>query len=67
MPTVAEEWMKEGKLATLFRQIERRFCAVPEHAWARILAAPVGELDDWLDAFASASSLNDVFSNGAVH
>ena len=79
MPTVAEEWMKEGearglvrgraegKAETLLRQLERRFGAVPEDARARIIAAPVGDLDAWLDAFVSASDLDDVFGNDAVH
>ncbi len=79
MPTVAEEWMKEGearglmrgraegKAATLLRLLERRFGAVPEDARARVLAAPVGDLDAWLDAFVSASDLDDVFRNDAVH
>ena len=79
MPTVAEEWKEEGrveglmrgraegKAETLLRQLERRFGAVPEDARARILAAPVGDLDAWLDAFVSASSLDDVFRNGAIH
>ncbi len=74
MPTVAEEWMKEGearglmrgKGETLLRLLERRFGAVPEDAGVRILAAPVGDLDAWLDAFVSASSLDDAFGNGAV-
>ena len=87
MPTVAEEWMKEGeargearglmrgraegkaegKAETLLRLLERRFGDVPEDARARIIAAPVGDLDAWLDAFVSASDLDDVFGNGAVH
>ena len=79
MPTVAEEWKEEGrvegltrgraegKAETLLRQLERRFGAVPGDTRARILAAPVGELDAWLDAFVSASSLDDVFRNGAIH
>ena len=83
MPTVAEEWKEEGraegeakglaeglmrgKAETLLRQLERRFGAVPEDARARILAAPVGDLDAWLDAVISAPSLDDVFRNGAIH
>ena len=83
MPTVAEEWKKEGlaeglvrakaegkaegKAETLLRQLERRFGAVSEDARTRILAAAVGDLDAWLDAFVSASSLDDVFRNSAIH
>ena len=87
MPTVAEEWMKEGekkglmqgkaegltqgkaegKAETLLRQLERRFGAVPEDSRARVLAAPVEDLDAWLDAVISVSSLDDVFRNGAIH
>ena len=57
----------EGKAETLLRLLERRFGAVPEDARARIIAAPVGDLDAWLDAFVSASDLDDVFGNDAVH
>ena len=79
MPTVAEEWMKEGeargllrgraegKAETLLRLLERRFGAVPEDARALIRTASVGELDAWLDAFVSASNLDDVLRNDAVH
>ena len=83
MPTVAEQWKEEGraegraqgkaegrvegKAETLLRLLERRFGAVPEDARNRILEAPVGDLDAWLDAFVSASSLDDVFGNGAIH
>ncbi len=67
MPTVAEQWKEEGRAQgnaeTLLRQLERRFGVVPEHARTRILEAPVGDLD----AFVSASSLDDVFGNGAIH
>ena len=61
------EGKAEGKAETLLRLLERRFGAVPEEARARILAAPVADLDAWLDAFVSASSLDDVLRNGAVH
>ena len=67
MPTVAEVWKKEGKAETLLRQLERRFGDVPEDAAARVLAAPVEDLDAWLDAILSASSLDDIFRNGAIH
>ena len=79
MLTVAEEWMKEGearglvqgraegKAETLLRLLERRFGAVPEDARARILAAPVRDLDAWFDASVSASDLDDVFGNDAGH
>ena len=79
MPTAAEEWKNEGlaeglmrgraegKAETLLRQLERRFGAVPEDARTRVLAAQVEDLDAWLDAILSASSLDDVFRNGAIH
>ena len=75
MPTVAEEWKAEGraeglmqgKAETLLRLLERRFGAVPEDARTRILAAPVGDLDAWLDVILSASNLDDVFRNGVIH
>ncbi|MCY4589170.1 MAG: DUF4351 domain-containing protein [Alphaproteobacteria bacterium] len=69
MSTVAEQWKVEGraqgKAETLLRQLEQRFGAVPEDTRTRILDAPVGDLDAWLDAFVSASSLDDLFGNGA--
>ena len=79
MPTVGEVWKQEalteglrrgkaeGKAETLLRLLELRFGAVPEEARARVHTAPVGGLDAWLDAFVSASSLDDVFRNGATH
>ena len=75
MPTVAEAWKEEGraeglvqgKAETLLRQLERRFGAVPEESRTRVLAASVEDLDAWLDAFVSASSLDDIFRNGAIH
>ena len=71
MPTVAEAWKKEGeakgRAETLLRLLERRFGHVPEDAAARVLAAPVEDLDAWLDAILSASSLDDIFRNGAIH
>ena len=79
MPTVAEAWKEEGKregltqgkaegkAEALLRLLERRFGAVPEVSRARVLAAPVEDLDAWLDAVISASSLDDIFRNGALH
>ncbi len=75
MPTVAEVWMEEartegvaiGKAETLLRQLERRFGAVGDDARTRVLAAPVEDLDAWLDAFVSATNIDDVFRNGVIH
>ena len=61
------EGKAEGKAETLLRQLERRFGAVPEDARARVLSAPIEDLDAWLDAIVSASSLDEVFRNGAIH
>ena len=75
MPTVAEAWKEEGraegraegKAEALLRLLERRFGAVPEDSRARVLAAPIEDLDAWLDAVILAPSLDDVFRNGALH
>ena len=47
----------EGKASTLKRQLARRFGAVPGWAQRRIDAAPVAQLDAWLDAIFDAESL----------
>ena len=79
MPTVAEGWKEEGKAEgraegrvegkaeTLLRLLERRFGTVSEDASTRVLAAPVEDLDVWLDAILSAPTIDDIFRNGAVH
>ncbi len=83
MPTVAEGWKEEGKAEgrvegraegrvegkaeTLLRLLERRFGTVSEDASTRVLAAPVEDLDVWLDAILSAPTIEDIFRNGAVH
>ncbi len=79
MQTVAEVWKKEGKAGglmrgltqgkaeTLLRLLERRFDTVPEDAKARVLAVPAEDLDAWLDAILSVSSLDDVFRNESIH
>jgi len=47
----------EGKASTLKRQLVRRFGAVPGWAQRRIDAAPVAQLDAWLDGIFDAESL----------
>ncbi len=61
------EGLIQGKAETLLRLFERRFDTVPEDAKARVLAAPAEDLDVWLDAILSASSLDDVFRHGSIH
>ena len=75
MQTVAErlvakgkaEGLTEGKADTLLRLLARRFDTVPEDTRTRIRAASIEELDAWVDAMLSASSLDEVFLNGVRH
>ena len=72
--TVAEEWIErgkkegrqegrqEGEIDTLLRQIERKFGSEAKKAYQdRVENASLGELDRWLDRFATAESVEEVF------
>ena len=71
MQTVAEQWRAEakakGEANMLLKLLARRFDTVPEDIRTRIHAASVEELDAWVDAVLSASSLDEVFLNGVRH
>lgn len=68
--TVAEEWIErgkkegrqEGEINTLLPQIERKFGSDAKKAYQnRVERASLGELDRWLDRFATAESVEKVF------
>ena len=77
MTTIAEEYTAkgrvegrtedraEGRAEALRRMLERRFGALPKHARAQIDAAPLAQLDAWLDAVLDADSVDAVLTNGA--
>ncbi|WP_295450757.1 DUF2887 domain-containing protein [uncultured Thiodictyon sp.] len=49
-----------GKVGTLKRQLTRRFGALPAWGERRIDAAPITQLDAWLDGIFDAASLTDL-------
>lgn len=70
--TVADEWVErgkkegrqEGEINTLLRQIERKFGSEAKKAYQdRIEKASLGELDRWLDRFATADSVEQIFGD----
>ena len=79
MQTVAERWRAEakaigeakgeakGEANMLLKLLAGRFGTVPEDIRTRIYAASIEELDAWVDAVLSASSLDEVFLNGVRH
>ncbi len=54
------EGKAEGKADTLKRQLTRRFGALPDWARRRIEAAPVAQLDLWLDGIFDTGSAEDL-------
>lgn len=54
------EGRTEAKADDLLRLLARRFGPVPAWAKARIAAAPLGQLDTWLDGIFDAGSLTDL-------
>ena len=50
----------KGKADSLKRQLTRRFGPVPKWAATRIAAAPLAQLDAWLDSIFDAQSLEDL-------
>ena len=71
----AKEWMAEGaakgkadgKADTLQRQLLRRFKIVSPDIEHRIRTADADQLDEWLDRFVDAKSLDDVFGTEPRH
>ena len=75
----AKEWKAEGKAEgraegeakakadTLIRQLCRRHNALPPDIESRIRAADIDQLDEWLDRFVDARTLEDVFGADQRH
>ena len=69
------EWKAEGlaegeakaKADTLIRQLCRRHSALPPDIESRIRAADIDQLDEWLDRFVDARTLEDVFGADQRH
>jgi hypothetical protein len=59
------EGKAEGKAESLKRLLARRFGQLPAHAEQRIDAAPVAQLDAWLDRIFDAASLEDLIGGDA--
>lgn len=59
------EGKAEGKADVLIRLLERRFPALPDNRRAQIRAAPLEQLDLWLDAVLDADTLDAVFDRTA--
>jgi predicted transposase YdaD len=55
-----DEGKAEAKADDLLRLLTRRFGSLPDWARARITAAPLGQLDTWLDGILDAGSLTDL-------
>ena len=56
-----KEGIEEGQRATLLRQLEHRFGALPAGARERIAQARRAELERWLDGVLTAPTLDAVF------
>ncbi|NBC14287.1 MAG: DUF4351 domain-containing protein [Gammaproteobacteria bacterium] len=59
------EGKAEGKAEVLLRLLERRFPSLPDNRRAQIRAAPLEQLDLWLDAVLDADTLDAVFDRTA--
>ena len=57
----------KGKADTLHRLLLRRFKSVSSDVEHRIRAADVDQLDEWLDRFVDAKTLDDVFGTEQRH
>ncbi|MBF0563290.1 MAG: Rpn family recombination-promoting nuclease/putative transposase [Alphaproteobacteria bacterium] len=79
MSLAAEQWKSEGfslgrtqgkaegKADTLLRQLRRRFKSLPIETEGRVRAAGSDQLDEWLDRFVDAQTLDDVFGPDLTH
>ncbi len=79
MSIAAEQWKAEGKVEgmvlgqrdgqarSLIRLLEKRFGPVPEAVRARVTAAEIDVLDQWLDRVLDAPTLDAVFGDGKSH
>jgi len=62
-----QEGRQEGEARTLLRLLERRFGPVSELMRARVSAADLASLDQWLDRVLDAPTLDAVFDEGRTH
>lgn len=71
MPTVAQEWVRqgraEGKSEMLQRQLRRRLGALPSDVEARLQAATGDQLDSRSDRILDARTLDEVFGDPPPH
>jgi predicted transposase YdaD len=79
----AREWMAEGRVEgraegrvegeakgkadTLLRLLQRRFKTLPPDREHRVRAADIVQLDEWLDRFVEARTLDEVFGPEQRH
>ncbi|MBK8253130.1 MAG: Rpn family recombination-promoting nuclease/putative transposase [Polyangiaceae bacterium] len=56
-----EQGLTQGQRAVLLRLLERKFGKVPAEFTARVEAAPLSELETWLDRVLVAQSFSNVF------
>ncbi|MBK8253136.1 MAG: Rpn family recombination-promoting nuclease/putative transposase [Polyangiaceae bacterium] len=57
-----EQGLTQGQRAVLLRQLERKFGKIPAEFTSRVEAAPLHELETWLDRVLVAQSLSQVFN-----
>ena len=64
--SIAQRWRKEGeargRIATLLRQLQRRFGELPKSKVQRVKAATIAELEIWTDRVLDARTLQAVFA-----
>ena len=58
--SIFAEGKEEGKAEDLTRLLTRRFGPLPARALARIGAAPITQLDTWLDGVLDTASLAEL-------
>ena len=57
----------KGKADAVLRQLRRRFKSLPADVELRVRAADIDQLDEWLDRFVDAQTLDDVFGTEQRH
>jgi len=62
-----QEGRQQGEARTLLRLLERRFGPVSELMQARVSAADLDSLDQWLDRVLDAPTLDAVFDESVMH
>ena len=59
-----QEGRQEGELRLLLRQLRKRFGELPGWVEERLRQAPSGMLETWSERILTASTLEEVFSEG---